>query len=365
MEENAAREAYSPFAAESRLHPGPTGDFADQKRLYDEIVAPHENELSVSFGRVRNFVDDVMTEAQARLWFEYPETTKKDFENKDASPLFGYPDGCCLMIVEKTLGIFHWILDEEAPYLVDFIEKGGVVAKRWGGYKTVDGREYLQNFIQVGDRIWDVAYEEMEPGEMRKVSVSRISEGRYRNFETLPEMISATEKYYAGTRHYPSPNLIGWIGIFHSNLVFHEETGYLMSAGRNLYFGFDEVEKYLRGTPDFGHDENVERRMLTAVADILAFERESLTEVEKFMLEEIAFHLQRPFEKRVNLDKQIVHARNFFKHQAGRLGISVEEAFEELSHIVDCVMARVSDEYYDRLHEERAASGLVDAKRAE
>ena len=64
-----------------------------------------------------------LTEAQARLWFEYPETTKKDFENKDASPLFGYPDGCCLMIVEKTLGIFHWILDEEAPYLVDFINR--------------------------------------------------------------------------------------------------------------------------------------------------------------------------------------------------------------------------------------------------
>lgn len=203
----------------------------------------------------------------------------------------------------------------------------------------------------------------MEPGEKRKVSVSRISEGKYRNFETLPEMIAATEKYYSGTRHFPSTNLIGWIGVFHSNLVFHEQTGYLMSAGGNLYFDFEEVEKYLRETPSFEHDEEIERRMLTAAADILAFESGDLTQVEKFMLEEIVFHLQRPLAKRVNLEAQISHAKNFFKHQAGRIGITEEEAFEELSHIVDCVMARVSDEYYDRLHEERVASGLVDAKK--
>lgn len=103
--------------------------------------------------------------------------------------------------------------------------------------------------------------------------------------------------------------------------------------------------------------------MLTAAADILAFESETLAEVEKFMLEEIVFHLQRPMKKRVNLEAQLSHAKNFFRHQAGRLGITEEEAFEELSHIVDCVMARVSDEYYDRLHEERVASGLVDAKK--
>ena len=131
-----------------------------------------------------------------------------------------------------------------------------------------------------------------------------------------------------------------------------------------MYFGFGEVEKYLRETPAFAHDEEVERRLLTAAADILAFESETLTEVEKFMLEEIVFHLQRPMEKRVNLEAQLSHAKNFFTHQAGRLGITEEEAFEELSHIVECVMARVSDEYYDRLHEERVASGLVDAKRA-
>lgn len=196
MEEVVTPEEYVPFATDSLLHPGATGNFSDQARLYDRIVAPHEDELAVSLGRVRNFVDGVMDEACQRVWVENPETTRRDFENKDASPLFGYPDGCCLAIVEKTLGVLYWILEDEAPYLAEFIEQGGVVAKRWGGYKTVDGREYLQNFIQVGDRIWDVAFEEMEPGEKRKVAVSRISEGKYRNFESLGEMIAATEKYY-------------------------------------------------------------------------------------------------------------------------------------------------------------------------
>lgn len=124
MEEGVKSGECVPFAADSLLHPGPTGDFSDQARLYDELVAPHENELAVSLGRVRNFVDDVMDEARQRVWMDHPETTKRDFENKDASPLFGYPDGCCLAIVEKTLGVLRWILEEEAPYLADFMRKG-------------------------------------------------------------------------------------------------------------------------------------------------------------------------------------------------------------------------------------------------
>lgn len=196
MGESSDTEGRAPFATDSLIHPGPSGDFSVQRKLYDEIVAPHEDELAASFGRVRNFVDQVMHEACQRAWVANPETTRRDFENKDASPLFGYPDGCCLAIVEKTLGVLYWILEDEAPYLADFMNGGGVVAKRWGAYRAADGKEFLQNFIQIGDRIWDVAFEEMEPGEMRKVAVSRISDGKYRNFSTLEETVSVTEKYY-------------------------------------------------------------------------------------------------------------------------------------------------------------------------
>lgn len=156
-------ESESLSSADSLIHPGPTGDFSDQRKLYDEIVAPHEGELAASFGRVRDFVDEVMDEACQRLWMDCPQTTRRDFENKDASPLFGYPDGCCLAIVEETLRALGGIMEGEAPYLVRFIESGGVFAKRWGAYRTSQGKDVLQNFIQIGDRVWDVAFEEMEP----------------------------------------------------------------------------------------------------------------------------------------------------------------------------------------------------------
>lgn len=107
MEEGVTSRESVPSAIDSLLHPGPTGDFSDQARLYDQIVAPHEDELAISLGRVRNFVDGVMDEACQRVWVENPKTTRRDFENKDSSPLFGYPNGCCLFIVEETLDVLY------------------------------------------------------------------------------------------------------------------------------------------------------------------------------------------------------------------------------------------------------------------
>lgn len=363
MEESPTRSKSFENALGIRIHPGETGDFSFQKRLYDQIVAPRESDLETSFGRVRNFVDDIMYEAQARVWYETPATTRKDFQNKDSSPLFGYPDGCCLMIVEKTLGILYGVLDDEAPYLREFAERGGVVQKRWGYYRTSEGRDFLQNFIQIGDRIWDVAFEEMEPGENRKIHVDLVESGKYRNFRSLSELVSVTERYYPGTKYFPSSELLGWVGTFHSNVCFHESTGYLMSAGGNLDFGFDEVSEYLAESPPFVPDPETEERMIRAVTDLLAFESANMERIETFFLEEILFHLQKPVGSRQSLSTYLSHAKNFMDRQAENLEISPGEVFLELSEIVDRAMAHISDEYYDRLHSERVSAGLVDGKR--
>lgn len=317
MEGSSDIEESVPYVADSLIHPGPTGDFSDQRKLYDEIVAPHEEELAVSFRRVRDFVDEVMDEACQRLWMDCPQTTRRDFENKDASPLFGYPDGCCLSIVEETLRALDEILEDEAPYLVRFIENGGVFAKRWGAYRTSQGKDVLQNFIQIGDRVWDVAFEEMEPGESRKVAVSRISDGKYRNFATLAEAVSVTEKYYPKTRHYPSVGLLGWMGTFHSNVVFHEPTGYLMRGGGNLHFSYDEVLRYLTESAD-AHPSDAEAGMLAAVEDALAFRRGDLSEISTFVLEEIHSHLSTPVKRRSGLPRLAGHAKHFYERQAQR-----------------------------------------------
>ena len=109
----------------------PEGGASLQHELYERFVASHETELASSLEKVRNFVDDVMYEAQARIWYGAPATSKRDFQNKDASPLFGYPDGCCLEIVGQTMENLLDVAEDEAPYLVDFMKGGGVVKRGW------------------------------------------------------------------------------------------------------------------------------------------------------------------------------------------------------------------------------------------
>lgn len=135
-----------------------------------------------------------------------------------------------------------------------------------------------------------------------------------------------------------------------------------MRGGGNSYFGFDEVVEYLRSSSS-RHSASVESRVLSAVEDLLSYRDEELSEIARFVLEEIRFHLVKPMKERGNFDRLVSHAKNFYERQADRIGITREEAFLEFSDIVDRVMGLVSDEHYDRLHAERVAAGLVDGKR--
>lgn len=135
-----------------------------------------------------------------------------------------------------------------------------------------------------------------------------------------------------------------------------------MRGGGNSYFGLDEVLEYFRSSASH-HPESAEPRILSAVEDLLSFRDDELSEVARFVLEEIRFHLMKPVKERGNLDRLVSHAKNFYERQADNIGISREEAFLEFSDIVDRVMGLVSDEHYDRLHAERVAAGLVDGKR--
>lgn len=135
-----------------------------------------------------------------------------------------------------------------------------------------------------------------------------------------------------------------------------------MRGGGNSYFGFDEVVEYLRSSSSH-HSASVESGVLLAVEDLLSYRDGELSEIARFVLEEIRFHLVKPMKERGNFDRLVSHAKNFYERQADRIGIAREEAFLEFSDIVDRVMGLVSDEHYDRLHAERVAAGLVDGKR--
>ncbi len=135
-----------------------------------------------------------------------------------------------------------------------------------------------------------------------------------------------------------------------------------MRGGGNSYFGFDEVTRYLRSSASH-HPQSVEPGILSAVEDLLSYRDDELSEVARFVLEEIRFHLVKPLKERGNFDRLVSHAKNFYERQADSIGITHEEAFLEFSDIVDRVMGLVSDEHYDRLHAERVAAGLVDGKR--
>jgi hypothetical protein len=324
--------------------------------LYATLILPHEPELLRTFLRIRQTVDEIMLGAQAEIWYENPHVTHEDFLQKDASQLFGYPDGCCLAIVDNTLAILGETLETEAPYLAEYLQLGGTLRRDWGYYEAADGRKILQNFIRIGDRVWDVAYEEMEPGERRKVAVTPDSENRYRNFESLEDMFRTTEAYYPGTKYFASVPLVGWVGAFHPGLCFHESTGYLLQTGENNGFPFGEVEKYLYSAEATEFSEDRERRLIQAVTNLLAFESDGFQQVEILFLRCILGHLQKPVRSRKGLETQLEFAREFAQEQAGCIGESFEETFSELSDIARDVMGKVSDEYYDRLIVERKAA---------
>jgi hypothetical protein len=324
--------------------------------LYAAHILPHESELLQTFLRIRREVDEIMMDAQALIWYDNPHVTREDFLQKDASQLFGYPDGCCLAIVDNTLAILGQTLETEAPYLAEYLRLGGTLRRDWGYYETSDGRRILQNFIRIGDRVWDVAYEETEPGERRKVAVTHDSENRYRNFGSLAELVRASEEYYPGTKYFSSVPLVGWAGVFHSGMCFHESTGYLMQAGENNGFPFDEVEKYLHGAEVAEFSEDWERRLMLAVTDLLAFESDELQPVEIHFLREILAHLQKPESMREDLRFQLEFAREFTERQAEHIGISFGETFAELSGIARGAMGKISDEHYDRLIVKRKAA---------
>lgn len=99
-----------------------------------------------------------------------------------------------------------------------------------------------------------------------------------------------------------------------------------MRGGGNLYFDFDEVMGYLRSSASH-HPEGIEPRILSAVEDILSYRDGELSEIARFVLEEIRFHLAKPVKERGNFDRLASHAKNFYERQAENIGITREEAF--------------------------------------
>jgi hypothetical protein len=220
-----------------------------------------------------------------------------------------------------------------------------------GFYQASNGKEILQNFIRAGDRVWDVAYEEMEPEELRKVAVVPFKGGRHREFCSLGEIRRISESYYPGMRYFSSLSALGWVGAFHSSLCFQLPRNYLMQSGKNREFGFDEVSTYLRTvarplelTPE------LKARLARAVTDILAFGTQRFTPIESFFLNSVRLHLENPTG---DVERHLRHAHDFVSWQAEKTGLSFEEVFVELSDVMEGLIAEISDEYYDRLHAER------------
>jgi hypothetical protein len=151
-----------------------------QRRLYAKHIAPNEWRLLNLLQSIRRDVDDLILSRQAEIWYENPFVTRWDYDNHEISPLFGYPDGCCLFIVHETLDLLEQVMWEESPFLESFINDWWILQKRWWYYTNPHGEKFLQNFIQIGNRILDVAYEEMNPNENEAVHIERVQDWRYR-----------------------------------------------------------------------------------------------------------------------------------------------------------------------------------------
>jgi hypothetical protein len=91
-----------------------------QTQLYEDIVAPHEGELLRFLETVRELVDEIMMDVQARVWYKNPNVVKKDLFNGDVPTIFQYPNGNCYLIVATALEVLEDFIPDEAPYLREF-----------------------------------------------------------------------------------------------------------------------------------------------------------------------------------------------------------------------------------------------------
>ena len=88
---------------------------------------------------------------------------------------------------------------------------------------------YLQNFFQVGDRVLDVAFEEMEAEQDTPVHITPLQEGRYTNFHSLTSYKDAVEGYYHMYSFQSMAGILGKYAFFYPFLLMQKESGYCMN----------------------------------------------------------------------------------------------------------------------------------------
>lgn len=347
---------------ESEPHfPIDTSDMARQSELYETHILPHEGDFLQFMRDIRAHVDEVLLSIQAEYWYENPLVTRRDVELWDASNLFLYPDKNCFLIVKFFRLIFDEVLREwNHSYIEQFLQSGGIFERSWGGYRSSNGTQYLQNFFQVGDRVLDVAFEEMENEKNTPVHITPIEEGRYMNFHTFSSYKNAVESYYNTHALYPATEILWKYAFFVPFFVIQRESGYVMNMPTDARFQSAEIITFLteEGSPSI--PGSIQEELRDIISMILAFE--TYTELEWFFLRHIHSVLlwdTNEIERGVfeSMEQRVWSI-------AEKERVSYEQCYLEHAADIIRVLSRIYDYQHDRNYYRRTGKVFVPTKTA-
>ncbi len=147
-----------------------------QNQLTKEI-RPHLPEIEAVLRNMRIDFDEIIAEQQK---------TNSDFAHN-------YPIGWCRTITDVIVDYHH-----QEPFIVDFIEKGGVFKLVYG----INKNGAFQNAIQMGNLILDVSGNTVD-SKQSPVSISSIEEYGLEMIDSLEDYFQVQESY-RGKRIFPN-----------------------------------------------------------------------------------------------------------------------------------------------------------------
>lgn len=319
-------------------------DIQNQSNLYQQYIIPNEQLFLDVVREIRATVDMLLFDAQAWHWYNDPYITHEQVRMRDTSNMFRYPDENCALIVNFFRMIFEDIVKKwEHIYFQEFIEAGGKFHHSWGTYTTQKGKQYLQNFFQIGDRILDVAYEEMNPEMDTPIHIEKIQEARYKNIQTLDEWIEAFESYYEWHICYSSLDLLWWFAYFHPFIINHIPSGYLMRMQYEPSISKTDIIPYLKNDTPIKIPEKFSEDILSIVAMMLAFDTFNVNEI--YLLKHIHDTIMNNWI--VDMREEVDTMKSEIDELAKLQNISSDELFVQYAEDIDYLMWLIYDRQYD------------------
>ena len=108
---------------------------------------------------------------------------------------------------------YLYLAASDSIFKYDLVNQTRLASAAFGGWSAIKLGVY-QNYLLVGDRVVDVAHEEMNPENETSVNCESINSGRYFEFNDEKTERQVFEEYYKNQECYSTRELLGRLWFF-------------------------------------------------------------------------------------------------------------------------------------------------------